>query len=279
MDLCGDGGDDHRSKGFLEPSRPEMIIHSPHLCAALSAVVGYYNSFTAAAEGITVEAPYEVLFHHREELRAYKDAQPAAHDAAYAATTAEHVEVLLGFLEGEFAERLEGEKARWENPGGGMATYENFWMLLRPGGVVYREKDGEWRAYVVSEVRENEGGGQGDKGYVVGYWEIAYRKGALKRRQRTTTVRPWNGERRVDELPVVPARFVPGGEEAMAEKQIELGKQYWELAKQPAYREYNGLMTARDGRRSGNVSTPLPSLRPLLTIADDRSRHRRLRGL
>ncbi|KAK1837192.1 hypothetical protein QBC39DRAFT_395224 [Podospora conica] len=238
--------------GALHPSPAEMIIHSPHLCAALSAVVGYYSGFTAAAEGIVVEEPYQVLFHHRDELRAYKDAQPSVHDAAWAAATVEHVDVLLGFLEGEFAEKLEGEKARWENPEGGMATYDNFWMLLKPGGVVYKEKEGEWRALVVSDVQKHEEGTK--ESYSVWHWEIAYRRGALRRRQKMTVVRPWNGERRVDELPIVPARFVPGGEEAMAEKQVELGKMYWELAKQPAYREYDGLVIERDGKRTGNMT-------------------------
>ncbi|KAK3694245.1 hypothetical protein B0T22DRAFT_65433 [Podospora appendiculata] len=233
--------------------RPEMTIYSPHLLAALNAVVGFYPSFESfMGEQVVIESPYQVLVHHWKALELYKMNQPACHDAEYATTTTKHIDVLLSFLRTTFAEKMDAEAKRWN---AGAATFDLLWLLLKPGEIIYKEDEGLLTPYILNSVRrtrESENPGRG--AYQVDFWNIEYKDGRLRRLMKSIFVDPWNGDRQVDTLPVIPARFVPGGAKAVAEKQIQLGKMYWELSKQPCYREYDGPLISTDGNRGGNMT-------------------------
>ncbi|KAK5658742.1 hypothetical protein OQA88_1551 [Cercophora sp. LCS_1] len=248
-------GDDLK---VFRAEKSQMVIHSPYLCSALAAIVEYYPEFVSTGEGMIIDAPYEVLVHHWDALENYKSNQPASHDAEYAAITAKHINVLLSFLTETFSEKLSAEKNRWDNPSGPTATFELFWVLLKPGEIVFKEADGSLRAFVVSSaVRFFEVRGQ--EAYSVHMWNIVFRNNRLQRHMTELVLHSWNGEREIAGLPVIPAKYVKGGAVAMKEKQIELGKKFWDLAKQPSYREYDGLMRGgsrnrdRRGRLSGRV--------------------------
>ncbi|KAM7209352.1 hypothetical protein V8F20_000402 [Naviculisporaceae sp. PSN 640] len=251
----------------FQVEKTEMLIHSAELIAALSAVVGYYPNvdFSNPAEKVVVEAPYCVLVHHWRELEQYKLTQPACHGVEYSATTEKHIDILLSFLRRSFGGKLEAEWARWNNPQGATATFELFWMLLKPGEVVYVEKNGEMVPFVLSYVSPAEGsvGGGGRDGMdtiLIDHWNVGYHKGYLRRNSETTYISPWAGEREISTLQVVPARFAgmggPGapGPKNVAEKHIRLGRTYWELAKGPAYKEYDGELLSRDSGRGGNMT-------------------------
>lgn len=255
----------------FQVEKMEMVIHSPELISALSAVVGYYPDvdFSNPAEPVVVEAPYFVLVHHWRELEQYKLNQPACHGAVYSATTEKHIDILLSFLRKSFDGKLEAEWARWNNPQGATATFEMFWMLLKPGEVVYMEKYGEMVPFVLSSVFSpliSSGGGRADGNaktlgsYMIEYWNVGYYKGYLQRHMESTYISPWAGEREISTLEVVPARFAgTGGPDApgaktVAEKQIRLGRTYWELTKGPAYKEYDGELFMRDSARGGNMT-------------------------
>lgn len=232
---------------------PEMIVHSPHLRDAISAVVGYYTSFSSSGKEMVVKAPYQVLVHHWDALQEYKTNQPECHSAEYAATTATHIDVLLSFLDQTFSEKIAHEKARWDNPSGGTATFDLFWLLLKPGEIVYQEVQGHLVPRVISTVQRSDPV-RAEESYMVDLWDIQFQNGRLRRRMHKVRVFTWNGERTIATLPLVPARFVPGGEEAMAKKQIALGELYWGLSKQPCYREYSGEVILGNGRNMGTVS-------------------------
>jgi len=234
--------------------KKEVVIHSKHLIAALTAVVAYYPGFIINMGSLTVDAPYEVLFHHWKDLESYKVNQPACHDAEYMETTKKHIDILLSFLKTQIGETVAAEERRWSNTQGPVATFTNFWMLARPGEIVYKEEHGHLVAYVLSSCWRvsNSDGNQGE--YEVHHWNIRYRGGRLYLRYKSTRIDSWNGERAIDTLPLIPARFLPGGAKAMADKQTKLGQLYWELTKQPSYWEYDGPLIAKDGGRGGNLT-------------------------
>ncbi|KAK4231733.1 hypothetical protein QBC38DRAFT_439752 [Podospora fimiseda] len=235
--------------------KTEMIVHSKHLQAALTAVVTYYPGFDRFHDTYRIEAPYQVLVHHREALEHLKLNQPSCHDTEYAATMAKHIDILLNFIVETHSEQLALEAKRWDNPSGATATFDLFWVLLKPGDIVYREKYGCMTPFVVHNVTKMVGTDGRQNGYLVVMWNVTYSSNRLQRRTVQTVVPPWTGERVIDTLSIVPARFMPGGGRAIAEKQIRLGRTYWELAKQPAYREYNGqFLTGRDGEGGGIIT-------------------------
>ncbi|KAK4177414.1 hypothetical protein QBC36DRAFT_371651 [Triangularia setosa] len=79
----------------------EMAVHSTYLRAALSAIIQYYPGFETIQRGgvLKIAAPYQMLVHHQEELESYKFSQPGGRRGEFAAATAEHIEILLNFLE------------------------------------------------------------------------------------------------------------------------------------------------------------------------------------
>lgn len=230
-----------------------MVIHSEHLRAALSAVVSYYREFSP--EHGVIRAPYQVLVDHWKELELYKLHQPSCHDAdGYADTTSKHIDVLLSFLKATFSERLAAERLRQEDPRGPMATFDNFWTLLKPGQVIYRDRNGTLVPYILSLVRlegayDAVGNGEGDNSYYLEFWNINYTRGVLRRRMKSCTISAWRGERLINSLSVIPERFVTDAAKVAAEN-IKLGRLYWELAKQPSYMEYDGPVT--HGNRSSS---------------------------
>ena len=236
------------------PVRTEMIIRSNFLRAALTAVIGYYPGFERLGESQPIEAPYQVLVHHREALEHFKLNQPSCHSAEYADTTAKHIDVLLGFLAETHSEHLALEAKRWDNPSGATATYDMFWVLLKPGEIVYKERHGCVTPFVISSATPMVGSDGRQTGYLVYLWNVTWSDSGLKRKMIQTIVPPWTGERAIDALPIVPARFLPGGAKKAAEEQVRLGRAYWELAKQPAYKEYDGPLGFRDGQNGAKVS-------------------------
>ncbi|KAK3953518.1 hypothetical protein QBC32DRAFT_338759 [Pseudoneurospora amorphoporcata] len=249
-----------RSRRNREPhakDRNEMVIHSKHLRAALSAVVSYYREFSPE-HGI-IRAPYQVLVDHWKELELYKLNQPSCHDAEYADTTTKHIDVLLSFLKATFSERFAAERLRQEDPRGPMATFDNFWTMLKPGTVIYRDRNGTLVPYIVSLVRldgpyDAQGNGEGDNSYYLEFWNIQYSRGVLRRRMKSCSVSAWRGERLINSLSVIPERFVTDAAKVAAEN-IKLGRLYWELAKQPSYMEYDGQVTDRASSGRGYKMT------------------------
>lgn len=228
-----------------------MIIHSKQLKNALSAVVSYYPGVDFLSSHVTITAPYHVLVHHYKELELYKVQQPRTHDKDYEETTIKHIDVLLSFLKTSVGAKIEAEKARWcgSTP---KATFEYYWLLMKPGEVIYQKEDNHWTPYVVGSLWENSDGSRTT--YNVNCWNIEFVEGRMQRIMKRIDIQAFYGEQAIHTLPVIPARFFPGGEKANAEKKIKLGKMYWELTKRPGYKEYDGVIVARDGMQGGNIS-------------------------
>ncbi|KAL1855288.1 hypothetical protein VTK73DRAFT_8586 [Phialemonium thermophilum] len=234
----------------------EMIVHSHHLRNALNAVVTYYPELDLMGPTLRVEAPYRVLVLHMKELERYKLNQPQAHDEDYAQTTARHIDVLLAFLKSSLGDDIEREQRRWASSTP-TATYDYFWLLLKPGEVVYHKVDGHWSPVVVSRVSRgyvDDDGRQRSGSYVVDCWYVEFVDGLMQRFMDSFVVPPFSGEQALRTLPVLPARFFPGGAEETRAKQVRLGRLYWELAKRPAYKEYDGPMIGKDSCPTGHLA-------------------------
>lgn len=234
-----------------------MLIHSKHLKAALAAIVGYYPSapdFTSD-EPTVIEAPYQVLVHHCKALEHHRTNQPTSHSAEYAAIVVKHIDLLLAFLKGVLAGQIEAEASRWNDPlGVPTATFNLFWLFLKPGEIAYKVQDGQLVPFVISGVGRTGTDDGGPGAYLVNLWNIVFVGGRLQRRIQTSYVYPWNGARAIKTLPLVPAQFVAGGAKKVAEEQLKLGKLYWDLTKRPSYKEYDGPLINRDGSLGGSMT-------------------------
>ncbi|KAJ9152151.1 ATPase family AAA domain-containing protein 3B [Pleurostoma richardsiae] len=254
-DMSDDEGND---MNVTKVETTVMAIHSKHLKDALNAVIGYYPGTNFMGDSVTIDAPYHALIHHRDALARYKTAQPACHDSEYVATTAKHIDVLLGFLDKTFGEKIRDELERHKNKPPA-ATFEWYWLLLKPGEVVYSKIKNVWTPFMVSRVDHVMGSGNRLNSYTIQCWNIRYRHGKMKRNMESFNVRTFSGEQAIHSLSVIPAAFLPDDLKeqeglTMAEKQIQLGKQYWELVKRPTYKEYDGDLVERDGCLAGKLT-------------------------
>ncbi|RSL75681.1 hypothetical protein CEP51_010650 [Fusarium floridanum] len=227
-------------------ARPFMCIHSQHLINALKAVVAYYPYINLDGKFVTVSSPYRVLYHHRQELANYRDNQPSTHDSEYAATTASHIDVLLKFLDDNLGEqiRLEEERHNLDVP---RATFEYFWLLLKPGEVIYTKRYSIWTPYVISSVNINQHSNSPADAYKICCWMLETNGTKVNRYMYSFNLSPWLGEQAISSLPIIPAKFWPEDIDAqggmtMREKNIALGKLYWELLKRPTYMDYEGQL-------------------------------------
>ncbi|KAJ6442905.1 ATPase [Purpureocillium lavendulum] len=235
-----DSDDGGAEDGVVDVRTPTMIVHSEHLTNALQAVIAYYPSVYLSSPP-RFKAPYRALYHHRRELAEFRDNQPSCHDAEYAATTAQHIDVLLRFLQGNLGDALTQEEERHalDPP---LATHEYFWLLLKPGTVFYTKKHGIWTAYVLSSFSAPRGL---DDTYRVTGWFLESNGQRIERVFEDFTVSRWQGEQPISSLSLVPEPYWADDLEAqggltMREKQIKEGKLAWELLKRPTYMQYDG---------------------------------------
>ncbi|KAH6609358.1 tob3 member of aaa-atpase family [Trichoderma cornu-damae] len=249
---------DYRSDGYYtdeeqyyDPPGPQvdipyMIIYSEHLVNALRAVIRYYPHNMLNGKTIQINAPYRVLYHHRRELSEYRDNQPDAHNAEYAETTAKHIDVLLNYLDGHLKAEIskEEELHKLKTP---MATFDFFWLLLKPGEVIYTKRYDIWTPLVISSVSIGSRHLTNPDSYRISCWLLESNGAKIGRFMESYVVAPWSGEQAISTLSVVPAAFwkedvAAQGGLTMREKLIEEGKLYWELLKRPTYMEYDGLL-------------------------------------
>lgn len=240
-----------------EVEKTNMIIYSKHLINALNAVIGSYPGTNFLGDIVTISAPYKPFIHHRDALARYRMAQPAYHDDEYAATTARHIDVLLGYLDKTYGDQIREEEARHRRSPP-VATFEWLWLLLKPGEVVYKQVQDVWTAFVIDQVQPWPQHLEKFSTYNLTCWDIRYSQERMRRFPNKFNLSIFPGEQAIKTLEVVPAAFFPEdllkqGGLSMAEKQIQMGKLYWELVKRPVYKEYDGQLVDRDGMRAGHV--------------------------
>lgn len=264
----GDEEYDSDSGGTSRRGTTKMIIHSRLLKGALRAVVGYWPGVDFMAERVVIRAPYAVLIHHRAALAHFRDAQPASHSPEQVAETAMHIDVLLGFLADTLGPKIREEEQRHarDQP---CATFDWLWLLYRPGEVVYVKSNSVWNPYITSRVQldgaDQERHPDSKKPWAIEYWNLGFDNGRIQRNAKTTYIDEYSGEQAISSLSVIPAALFPkalpgevpdgnGAAETMDEKQVRLGKLYWELVKSPTYKEYVGELVDANGPR-GRLSS------------------------
>ncbi|KAK5637384.1 hypothetical protein RRF57_013096 [Xylaria bambusicola] len=247
-DFRYDDGDDEDEFQAAATSAPKpvitMNIHSKYLICALQAVISYYPRVNLQDAPVTIPAPYRLLYLHRAELAHFRDNQPKSHSPEYSEITARHIDVLLNFLAENMGEALTKEETlhKLDHPS---ATFDLFWLLLKPGQIVYGKRYGLWTPYVISAVRA--GSSNTFKSYKVDCWYLESNGVFVKRYAETFRVQPWTGEQPISSLPIIPEGFwvenlAAQGGRTMREKCIEEGRLYWELLKKPTYMEYEGQL-------------------------------------
>ncbi|KAK7710327.1 hypothetical protein SLS64_005912 [Diaporthe eres] len=152
------------SAGQILDSAPSysLRIYSPAILNALRSVVQYYPSQDLTGSTIEVKWPYAILVHHYDELKEFKENCGAKYPDELCAREKDastHIVHLLNFLDDNIMERVWAEAERLKE---GFHTFENLWIMFKPGStVVFRNLHSEWKAMVVICQRKT-AAGEGD---------------------------------------------------------------------------------------------------------------------
>lgn len=218
-----------------------MIIHSEYLINALRAIVSYNPDLNLLGDTVKINAPYRAVVHYREALARYKSHQPASHSSDFVRVTAEHIDVLLNFIEQTLGDSIRKEEERYTRsiP---VATFDNYWMALRPGEVIYANNEDVWQPHIISTLSQETISDGQKRQWLVSCWLVELGNSKIVRKMFQYRLPSWTGEQVIHSLDIMPVRFFPDAPNQMLEKQIRLGKLYWELLQRPTYMEYDGLL-------------------------------------
>ncbi|KAI7779314.1 Protein MSP1 [Diaporthe eres] len=171
-----------------------LKIYSPAILNALRSVVQYYPSQDLSGSTIEVKWPYPILVHHYDALQQFKancDAKDPNELCAREKDASAHITELLTFLDKNIMERVRAEEERLEE---GFHTFENLWIIFKPGSTaVFRNLHSEWKAMVISHVIGGIYQTLTTPWKVIG-WHLEFDGKYLGRRSYEMNIYPFDGE-------------------------------------------------------------------------------------
>lgn len=235
-------------------------ILSSKLINALRAVVDYYPGQNLLGDTVEIQEPYRFLILHRDQLEKYKSQHPPQHDEAYKLECNRHIDELLKFLDTAMSKKVTEEEQRYSR---GVATFENLWLLLKPGERVFiRGSHGRIMPALLHDIKGGWVDGHTEP-YRLTLWSIIYNGIVFTRWYQKARLIPFDGEKEIMSLRIYPQnRHVDSDSQLAAhdgrtlqEQMVIWGAKTWGLAK-PCLREYHGLTipVSNEQRRLSRVS-------------------------
>ncbi|OTA65187.1 P-loop containing nucleoside triphosphate hydrolase protein [Hypoxylon sp. EC38] len=224
---CSINGGQAFRRYFRESS---LEIICPHLNEFLRNITGpsTMSQGDARLSRISVDEPYELLFHNRRRLLQAEHDDTDGH-------IKEHVQALFNFVQkkrplawkklNEIEDRICYEIA-----------FEELWLLYPPGRTVFSREDGAWRAYKVDKVEIYSE--SNSRKILIHCCFLDFDKTGkwLVPQVKVFHVPSYSSERLIKNLNVIPDWCCVG----LAEKLIERGKIYWSYGHEVFHRRYDG---------------------------------------
>lgn len=195
----------------LDVETAYLKLNSPAIINALQRVVEYYPGQDFSGEAISVFEPFDVLIHHESELATFRETyapsktRPETECCETEKNTYEHLAVLQDFLMQRVGVSVETERLRHTR---GFATFDMLWMLYKPGTTVYSDTwaDGNYNAYVIQSVSVGVARGP-TASLEIDMWYLDFDGTIIGRRGFKRYQSPFNGEKRISALEVIPCGF------------------------------------------------------------------------
>lgn len=235
--------------------RREVVIHSGHIINAFKAMITYYPSLELLGITMTIPEPYCVFYHYYQEIKALRSTHNAStkppigaeHSEttsiapeSYNSEASKHLKILCDFIEGRSLQEVELEQERYrQHPP--VATYRMMWLLFKPGTRVYHFSGGRATAGIVLSVQTDIGSKKpGLRSLKL--WHLDFDGFKLGRRDVSHDFKPFDGERRISELPVCPCDIYDAQDNnRLREELISRGRRFWKFL--PGVQvDYNGIL-------------------------------------
>jgi len=257
-----------------------MTIYSPEILSDIGKVVDYYPMSPFKQSPLRLIEPYCLLLHYKTELaellearrKEDKNIQLQLPDTFQQKDY--HLGPLLDYVSSKYDSQIAQEKARWQKEVP-MCTFAWLWLLFRPGSVAVSWSNGIPCAFKISSHDKAERDtkrivtaptlvGNGPSKFFkppealsLRMWSIEYDGRILGRLQKIVIIAPFEGEKPISALPLVPLShwqdFQGISRSALQDRLVNRGKEYFRLTKR-TYCEYHGKAVSWPNRV---VSSPL----------------------
>ncbi|CZT24619.1 uncharacterized protein RCC_10344 [Ramularia collo-cygni] len=130
----------HMDSGNTRVQKTSLQVNSQHLKDILKDTISQFPGVSFQTKDITIDAPYRVLFHYKDELA--QAGENLEDEEAIA-----HLNLLLDFIDEHFKETIEESDNLKEQ---GLMSYEYLWTIFRPGMTIYAPIFGQPRAFTLT---------------------------------------------------------------------------------------------------------------------------------
>ncbi|KAF4625884.1 hypothetical protein G7Y89_g12277 [Cudoniella acicularis] len=198
----------------------ELEVRSPHIRAALRAVIKEYPGLTFDTGKIIIRDEPKCLFHYRNELRAYGvrlDDQVAV----------EHLVFILNYMYKTLENEISSYYAFMESPSIAPGIeHKNLWMAFRPSDLIYTKIDGTEKVVLLKSTSKSRD-----------FWrlhteEIQYNGTNYGRRCVIIAIPYYDGYKSLEELNACPLQHHQR-KDAITNSLIARGKKISQLTRYP----------------------------------------------
>ncbi|KAJ7751769.1 P-loop containing nucleoside triphosphate hydrolase protein [Mycena maculata] len=168
--------------------KTSVEVYSGHLRKILAKVISYYPGISFHTQRISLILPAECLYHYLSELRA------EAQTLQEGSIELEHLNILLNFIETQFAATIEEVNNLLPQ---GLISYGTLWTLFRPGTITHSKIRGYDRAFKLQSYNECAGF------YQTGTY-VDYDGQSFGTRQEQLKIPPFEGSTHISALPFAP---------------------------------------------------------------------------
>ena len=217
-----------------------LDINSPPLIELLRKVIKYYpgNDFDilmgkdAISDTVSFADPYMILFAYRKKL--YQSL-----DEDHPEEAKRHLKILLDLIKTEHpklsAKLTEIEEGRCKK-----ISFDQSWLLYPPNTPVYQGKGKSIQEIVVYSGNAPVQNVKGQwSPYTLQCWDVDYEHKLFRRNFSSEVIEPFDGEKNILNLDLIPTHFMPNKEELRNEL-LARGQRYFDLNKKATLQDYYG---------------------------------------
>ena len=247
-----------------------LTIHSASIINAIRKIVKYYPMISYRHESpLILIQPFCLLLHYKDELTELRDelvtnasGTSSTDDVQTdASVEASHLTPLINFLSEGYDRAIAKERSRWQNARP-MCTFEWLWLLFKPGTVAVAWSDDVPVAYTIqSHSKDTKPDKSGRvkapelhhrplkftkwaRPLILKMWALDFDGKIVGRQQKTVIIPPFEGEKFLDNLPIIPISHWKDPQNQVTRKDLEerlikRGKEFFRLTKR-TYCEYSG---------------------------------------
>ncbi|KAI1811024.1 P-loop containing nucleoside triphosphate hydrolase protein [Poronia punctata] len=232
----------YTKEGKIE--KVNLEIRSPHICDALRNVIETYpgQSFTGnvTLTGKKKHATLACLFHHRKELKRYRDQLSDQ-------TAERHVSLVIHLFERELRKKINRFETNIRNETMPCVAFKDLWMLFKPGDYVF---GGEKHSKFINRLEKIQYEAQST---LPPFWSIStnaltHNGNAYGYISRGSVLGLFEGVMAVSALPIHPIQYHPN-RYAVQKYMVYRGKKYCAL-NGVSYKAYKGTAVVVDKVRT-----------------------------